>query len=139
MWDLRLEQQLIPTAVVSHVDNLHGLFQRVEALYTDIDTHKVDYEKLAKEFLASLAIRSFVSDIRDPLRKDMQAKPRPSFNFETVVDTAKTDYRMAAAIEKDKTDAAPHPLAALLKVLQTDSRIQYYPRCRRPSWVPSQT
>ena len=27
---------------------LHSLFWRVEALYTDIDTHKVDYEKLAK-------------------------------------------------------------------------------------------
>lgn len=53
----------------------------------------------------------------------MQAKPRKEFNFERVIDVAKTDYRMAAAIEKDKTDAAPHPLAALLKVLQTDSRI----------------
>ena len=122
MWDLRLEQQLIPTAVVSHVDNLHGLFQRVEALYTDIDTHKVDYEKLAKEFLASLAIRSFVSDIRDPLRKDMKAKHHSNFNFETAVDTAKAGYRFAAAIEKDKNDAAPHPLAVLLMVLQ-DSRI----------------
>ena len=51
MWDLLLEQQLNPTATVSHANKLHSLFQRVEALYTDIDTHKVDYEKLAKEFL----------------------------------------------------------------------------------------
>lgn len=56
MWDLLLEQQLDLTAVVSHTDKLHGLFQRVEALYTNIESNKVDYEKLAKEFLASLTI-----------------------------------------------------------------------------------
>ena len=107
--------------MVAHANKLHSLFQRVGVLYTNIDTHMVDYEKLVKEFLATLAIHSFVSDVCEPLRKDMQAKDHATkFNFETVVDTAKLDYRFAAAIEKDKNDREPHPLTTLLKVLSPD-------------------